>query len=63
MNEKQIYQQRILAKVLIVCAGIIIFTSYITNRSGSIIITGFLFLIIGTLNLMRVKKAEEQLKK
>ena len=45
------------------CAGVILFTTYLTNRSGSVIVTGFLFLIIGTLNLIRIKKAEELLKK
>ena len=63
MNEKQIFQQKILSRILMVCAGVILFTTYLTNRSGSVIVTGFLFLIIGTLNLIRIKKAEELLKK
>ena len=62
MNEKKIFQQKIFARVMIVCSAIIFFTSYLSNRIGGSSIIAFIFMVIGILTLRRVKQAEEHLK-
>lgn len=62
MDEKKIFQQKILARVLMVCSGIILITSYLSNRVGSSTVFAILFMVIGMITLRKAQKAEEQLK-
>ncbi len=62
MNEKKIFQQKILARVLLVCSGVIFFTSYLSNRIGNATVFAWVFMVVGIFTLLRAKKAEERLK-
>ena len=63
MNKKKILQQKLLARVIIVCGVFIIITSFFINRMGKTTLIGCLFLIIGTLTLRIARQYEEQLNK
>jgi uncharacterized membrane protein HdeD (DUF308 family) len=62
MDEKKIFQQKILARVLMVCSGIILITSYLSNRMDSSDIIALIFMFIGIFTMHRAKRAEEKLK-
>lgn len=62
MDKKKIYQQKLLARILMFCAGVILIVSYLNNRIGGSSVFGLLFLVVGTVTLRKAKQAEEQLK-
>ena len=62
MNEKKIFQQRILSEVIIGCGILILIMSFIFNKMNAATFFGFAFLIIGILTFRKARKDEAELK-
>ena len=62
MNEKKIFQQRILSEVIIGCGILILIMSFILNKMNAATFFGFAFLIIGILTFQKARKDEAELK-
>lgn len=63
MNEKKIFQQKILGQVVIGCGLAIVLASLFSNKMNSTTIFGFVFLTVGILTFRKALKDEQQLKK
>ena len=61
MDKKKIYQQKLLARILLVCAGIILLTSFLNHHIGSSFAIGLFFGVVGLLTLRKVKQVEDEL--
>lgn len=63
MNEKKIFQQKILAQVVIGCGLAIVLASLFSYKMNSTTIFGFVFLTVGILTFRKALQDEQQLKK
>jgi hypothetical protein len=61
MNEKKIFQQKILSQVVIGCGLTILLASLFSNRMNSTTVFGLVFFIVGILAFRKAKQDEEQL--
>jgi uncharacterized membrane protein HdeD (DUF308 family) len=62
MDKNKIKQQKILAWVLLVCAGIIILAPILTHQVTNSTYFGLVFLAVGLFTLRKVKYLEKQSK-
>ena len=63
MNEKKIFQQKILAQILVVCGFAIILMSFFLNKMNTSTFFGVAFLTIGFFTFWKARRDEDELKK
>lgn len=63
MNEKKIFQQKILSQVVIGCGLTILLASLFSQKMSSTTVFGLVFFTVGVLTFRKARQDEERLKK